>query len=927
MKKLFAFAASALMVLTVICGAPLRAEPTGDPGFTAGRSITYYASTEDNELFGSVWDYQDGVPYGWYDKDKGEPKEFNETPTNSIKTIDVGDSVTQPYCQFTYVKKDGYHALTKTYNAAVADEQIVAETPSEDNLTMPYNGKGSGIADIILGKALRFYAYNTQPDGSGTWIRSGQTLPADVDALYAFFVNPMSLLSDMEEYTKEASTHIELNGSNAYTQENPKVIWVNDGQLQEDALYYTAYLDMGEMASLLAWARTDELNLDETYVKMTINFDERLDFFAQSDTFSFQYTGGFVPRIDGELLNPDENTNNVYTITVTKADMPDNVLELTFGLTDSVRENPTLTLEEFSKMSLTVSDAQGAKAVIPDSLASVAADTAAGADDPSYIKADGTMHIQVTTEGKYPQSKSFDLTIDPMYAQLRKQLDGVSITPADITIYMGGEQGYAGTVDDSGTIIGSSSLPQPGFLVTLPQALSDVPVEDLTFEESGSDRTWTLETYDQQADTTVYRLVGEDGQEPMKVQFTDENGQSVTSDHFEAGDAVHETYAISLYREEKTRMAGDLLLRWEDKTYLVDTSEQATLTVRATSDDVQYGIELQNGSPQSGKPAFAAKENSVYTINDSSVQVSDPSNVALLFDEVLDSAKENRSEMLWERAQEAVPSLSPQSSYELKYLDLVDRNNGNTWVKSSDSVSVYWPLPQGCDETTTFRVLHFKGLHREMQIDNVADEIAAAQIEVIPSRVDGGHVVFEVSSAGFSPFALVWENTTASEPDEQTGALCVTNIVNGPDAAFTYTVTLSEPLSGRYGDMTFTKGTAVFTLKNQESKCAVSLPQGVRYTVSQEEKSGYTTSAQGASGTLAANQTSKAVFTNVKKSTEAEGEKPSSTTPDGNDEGAGGAQQGGNTAAALPLTASFLCMLLLSAAIVGVLAVKRSRQK
>lgn len=922
MKKLFAFAASALMVLTVICGAPLRAEPTGDPGFTAGRSITYYASIEDNELFGGVWDYQeDGIQGRWNEL-------FNEAPTNSIKTIDVGDGVTQPYCQFTYVEEGGYHALTKTYNAAVADEQIVAETPSKDNLTMPYNGKGSGLADIILGKALRFYAYNTQPDGSGTWIRSGQTLPADVDALYAFFVNPMSLLSDMEEYTKEASTHIELNGSNAYTQENPKVIWVSDGQLQEDALYYTAYLDMGEMASLLAWARTDELNLkvEKTYVKMTINFDERLDFFAQSNTFSFQYTGGFVPYIDGAFLSPDENTNNVYTITVTKADMPDNVLELTFGLTDSVRENPTLTLEEFSKMSLTVSDAQGAKAVIPDSLASVAADTAADADDPSYIKTDGTMHIQVTTN-QLSQTKSIDLTIDPMYAQLRKQLDGVSITPADITIYMGGEQGYAGTVDDSGTIIGSSSLPQPGFLVTLPQALSDVPVEDLTFEESGSDRTWTLETYDQQADTTVYRLVGEDGQEPMKVQFTDENGQSVTSDHFEAGDAVHETYAISLYREEKTRMAGDLLLRWEDKTYLVDTSEQATLTVRATSDDVQYGIELQNGSPQSGKPAFAAKENSVYTINDSSVQVSDPSNVALLFDEVLDSAKENRSEMLWERAQEAVPSLSPQSSYELKYLDLVDRNNGNTWVKSSDSVSVYWPLPQGCDETTTFRVLHFKGLHREMQIDNVADEIASAQIEVIPSRVDGGHVVFEVSSAGFSPFALVWENTTVSEPDEQTGALCVTNIVNGPDAAFTYTVTLSEPLSGRYGDMTFTKGTAVFTLKNQESKCAVSLPQGVRYTVSQEEKSGYTTSAQGASGTLAANQTSKAVFTNVKKSAEAEGEKPSSTTPDGNDEGAGGAQQGGNTAAALPLTASFLCMLLLSAAIVGVLAVKRSRQK
>ena len=121
--------------------------------------------------------------------------------------------------------------------------------------------------------------------------------------------------------------------------------------------------------------------------------------------------------------------------------------------------------------------------------------------------------------------------------------------------------------------------------------------------------------------------------------------------------------------------------------------------------------------------------------------------------------------------------------------------------------------------------------------------------------------------------------------EEDPGSFEVSKIVTGlggdPTARFTFTVTLSEPLTGIYGGMTFVDGVAAFTLSGGESILAENLPDGVTYTVTEAEanQDGYTTTVTGGTGTISAGQTASAVFTNDRPRTE-EPEPPTPDNPD-----------------------------------------------
>ena len=121
--------------------------------------------------------------------------------------------------------------------------------------------------------------------------------------------------------------------------------------------------------------------------------------------------------------------------------------------------------------------------------------------------------------------------------------------------------------------------------------------------------------------------------------------------------------------------------------------------------------------------------------------------------------------------------------------------------------------------------------------------------------------------------------------EEDPGSFEVSKIVTGlggdPTARFTFTVTLSEPLTGIYGGMTFVDGVAAFTLSGGESILAENLPDGVTYTVTEAEanQDGYTTTVTGGTGTISAGQTASAVFTNDRPRTE----QPEPSTPDNPD--------------------------------------------
>lgn len=56
----------------------------------------------------------------------------------------------------------------------------------------------------------------------------------------------------------------------------------------------------------------------------------------------------------------------------------------------------------------------------------------------------------------------------PAMAAVTKMSNDVIVTAADITVYMGGEHGYEGVVSD-GAIVGSNSLPEPGFYISIPE--------------------------------------------------------------------------------------------------------------------------------------------------------------------------------------------------------------------------------------------------------------------------------------------------------------------------------------------------------------------------------------------------------------------------------------------------------------------------
>ena len=122
------------------------------------------------------------------------------------------------------------------------------------------------------------------------------------------------------------------------------------------------------------------------------------------------------------------------------------------------------------------------------------------------------------------------------------------------------------------------------------------------------------------------------------------------------------------------------------------------------------------------------------------------------------------------------------------------------------------------------------------------------------------------------------------QPLAGSGNLTVSKTVTGnagdTSKEFHFTVKMDTPINGTYGDMNFTDGTALLTLKHNEKKTAIGLPADVHYEVTEAEanQNGYTTTAENASGIIVKDTTVVASFTNNKNSNPSGGQ-PTGTTP------------------------------------------------
>ena len=382
-------------------------------------------------------------------------------------------------------------------------------------------------------------------------------------------------------------------------------------------------------------------------------------------------------------------------------------------------------------------------------------------------------------------------------------INEIIVTPADITIYTGGDSYTGEIVDSKGDPVTSggegetqdyNGFPEPGFYITLPTALNDQLREDqedsslpvdlsnvLSFvyeqEQEDTEKHWTLQMYNPASGANniaykkfIYQLEPGAEQAPVRLLIKDAAGKEQPSDRFEFDvETLYQEYTMTIYGGENVE-TNEVQAVIEDDTYsvFVDTGD---LTVRGVNDATATS-EVAEQAPETVSAITAvADSDTTYYINDSAIPVRGDAEIHLLADKLAATP-----DALVKAAKDAIKAKLENPEYDFMYLDLVDSSNGNAYVTlnkggeadgEADTVTIHWPIPGDAKEGSAFYVVHFDGLDREYDVDKLDDLLKnGEEVQVIAYMEDGekeltvgeDSVSFETST--FSPFALVYEKTS-----------------------------------------------------------------------------------------------------------------------------------------------------------------------
>ena len=171
-----------------------------------------------------------------------------------------------------------------------------------------------------------------------------------------------------------------------------------------------------------------------------------------------------------------------------------------------------------------------------------------------------------------------------------------------------------------------------------------------------------------------------------------------------------------------------------------------TLTIRQIT-DASETIPVAQQTLGGDRISVSVPEDTTYYLNNNTSLPVTGGNIHLLHDEILAGGEETLKRI-------APEYFDDSSKYEMKYFDLIDTDNGHTWVSSSKGVTITWPYPEGTDENTEFTLLHYLDLHREY----FTDEDLNSKTEPVTVSKTGSGVQFSIPQSGFSPFALIWSD-------------------------------------------------------------------------------------------------------------------------------------------------------------------------
>lgn len=246
----------------------------------------------------------------------------------------------------------------------------------------------------------------------------------------------------------------------------------------------------------------------------------------------------------------------------------------------------------------------------------------------------------------------------------------ITVTPVDITVYMGGEQGSNHITEDGTIITNSTSLPEFGFRFAGNDGLNPM---DIQFREEGTGKAWDVVEYNSTA-KDIYKIVpAVEGQDPVRLMFTDDDtDKAVISDEFTVGVEVNKHFNMGIYSggvDQKKVYAVNKKTGERIEFYSVET-ETGILNVRGTTKDVQYadlGQEVKKG-----EPGVSASQETKFTINNGTVEVA-REGVALLFDNIIEStaSQSDRTQLLEDRAAKALDELNkPVASNMVRNYDI-----------------------------------------------------------------------------------------------------------------------------------------------------------------------------------------------------------------------------------------------------------------
>ena len=417
-----------------------------------------------------------------------------------------------------------------------------------------------------------------------------------------------------------------------------------------------------------------------------------------------------------------------------------------------------------------------------------------------------TNSVIITPEGNgTPTTVSEVTNLNGNWATLcTAEKASITIALADITIYVGG-QGYESVVTDANgepVKTESDGLPEPGFTAVLPEAVDQAlkeavghtgegPLdlsEYLSFsydDGAGTKRSWTLERYDSKEGNTsiaggkyIYRIVPAEGQDPVRLQFTDEAGNTTSSDQFTISlEDQYQVYDMTIYPGalDPEHLQAVLTLPDETEQTFALAVEPAELTIRGVVEEGDPTTTILTEDPVTKVEKVTAQvsPNTLFYINESKLEVAEWSEVKLLTDQIIKEAQEP----LLDRTLDDFPAITEDFQYQFRYLDLVDTSNGNVWVTADQDVTLYWPYPEGTDQDTPFFLVHYEGLDRNYDdslegkeytttLYAVPEETSAAgeedagdgtQEESAPKVLEKTEYGLKFTVDSFSPFALFWK--------------------------------------------------------------------------------------------------------------------------------------------------------------------------